>query len=71
MLEEDPFIFAYERNLADETWLIVANFSSADQEVSVLNDTIVYTPILSDNDNKKYRLDDLKLRPYETFVIKK
>lgn len=71
LLEEDPFIFAYERNLADETWIIVANFSSADQEVSVLNDTNVYTPILSNYGNKKYRLDDLKLRPYETFVIKK
>ena len=44
---------------------------TADKEVSVLNDTNVYTPILSNYDNKKYRLDDLKLRPYETFVIKK
>lgn len=44
---------------------------TADKEVSVLNDTNVYTLILSNYDNKKYRLDDLKLRPYETFVIKK
>jgi glycosidase len=71
LLEDDPFIFAYERNLADETWVVVANFSSVDQKVSVWDDADVYTPILSNYEDRNYRLDDLKLRPYETFVIKK
>ena len=71
LLKDDPFIFAYERNLADETWVVVANFSSVDQKVSVWDDADVYTPILSNYEDRNYRLDDLKLRPYETFVIKK
>lgn len=71
LLKEHPFIFAYERNLDDETWVIVANFSSADQDVSVSVDTDVYTPIVSNYGDRNYRLDELKLRPYETFVIKK
>ncbi|CZR08486.1 glycoside hydrolase family 13 protein [Trichococcus collinsii] len=71
LLEDDPFVFAYERNLADETWVVVANFSSADQEVSVWDDTDIYTPILANYGDRNYRLDDLKLRPYETIVIKK
>jgi glycosidase len=71
LLEDDPFIFAYERKLADETWVIVANFSAADREVSVWDDADVYTPIVSNYGDRNYRLDDLKLRPYETFVIKK
>jgi len=71
LLEEHPFIFAYERNLADETWVIVANFSSADQQFSVSAETDVYTPLLSNYGDRNYRLDDLKLRPYETFVIRK
>ncbi|MGB7474543.1 glycoside hydrolase family 13 protein [Trichococcus sp.] len=71
LLEDDPLIFAYERNLADETWVVVANFSSVDQEVSVWDNSDVYTTILSNYGDRNYRLDDLKLRPYETFVIKK
>lgn len=71
LLKDDPFIFAYERNLADETWVVVANFSSVDQKVSVWDDADIYTPILSNYEDRNYRLDDLKLKPYETFVIKK
>ncbi|MEX1549746.1 alpha-glucosidase [Enterococcus sp. C50] len=68
LLDTPPTIFAYKRNYEHETWLVCANFS--DQKTFYSFSEKPETTIISNYDATYSTLDQLNLRPYETFVVK-
>lgn len=71
LLEEHPQVFAFERHYNEEKWTVVANFSDKPCDVSIGDQTIENKGILiGSHDRKRVNLSELKLEPYESFVIK-
>ncbi|MCC5895623.1 MAG: alpha-glucosidase [Alkalibacterium sp.] len=68
ILEDDQQIFAYERELGDEKWTVIANLSETEQSRSVGNKIV--QPVISNYKKDSYNLSDLTLKPYEAFVYK-
>lgn len=68
--EEDTSLFAYTRSFQGDIWLIVANFSEQINEVQFTEEATELEPIISSGMPKRYDLSQLKLDPYETFVVK-
>lgn len=71
LLLDHPEIFAYERQNTDTTWLILANFSDQETNLSLKDRDEVVEIILSNSDKKTYNLKELTLSPYETFVVER
>ncbi|OJF94682.1 hypothetical protein AX762_07315 [Alkalibacterium sp. 20] len=67
-LPDDPQIFAYERELDNEKWTVIANLSDTEQARSIHNTAV--QALISNYDKKEYDLADLKLKPYEAFVFR-
>ncbi|BCA84528.1 alpha-glucosidase [Enterococcus saigonensis] len=68
LLNTAETIFAYTRSYQGETWLICANFSASEQTLS-----LPYTAkqtIITNYPSTYCKLEQLTLRPYETFVVK-
>lgn len=68
LLNTAPTIFAYKRRYKQETWLVCANFS--DQETFYSFSGKPETTIISNYNVTYSSIDNLNLRPYETFVVK-
>lgn len=68
LLNTAPTIFAYKRSYKQETWLVCANFS--DQETFYSFSGKPETTIISNYNVTYSSIDNLNLRPYETFVVK-
>ncbi|WP_423188973.1 glycoside hydrolase family 13 protein [Alkalibacterium sp. f15] len=68
LLPDDPQIFAYERELGNEKWTVIANLSDTEQTRSIADKNV--QALISNYDEKEYDLTDLKLKPYEAFVFR-
>ncbi|WP_196008019.1 glycoside hydrolase family 13 protein [Clostridium tyrobutyricum] len=68
-LPDHPYLYVYERQLDDEKWLIVGNFSENDTEIEDLRTYIYdkYEKVISNYDQPH---TNKALRPYEAFIIK-
>ncbi|WP_207940642.1 glycoside hydrolase family 13 protein [Candidatus Enterococcus lowellii] len=67
LLPEHPAIFAYERQLDEQKWLVVANLSEYTHDVAELFDDVqVYRFVIQ---NKERETVTDALRPYESFII--
>ena len=70
LLADHPQIFAYERILEGEKWIIVANFSEQNVSCRIMDEQVTGEKIIGNYPEDTYRLNDLELRPYETFAVK-
>ena len=78
LLEDHPQLFVYERSYEGQTWLVVANFTEepceialADSAGSNADESVASKVIISSTGKESYDLRDLKLAPYEAFVVEK
>lgn len=62
-------IFAYKRSYEGKEWLVVANFSEQETDISFGDGVRELRPIISNYDRESYNLHSLKLAPYEAFVV--
>src|SRR5690606_19803715 len=67
---EHPQVFAYSRNWQDERILVVSNFFEEEVTVDLQVDKQFANPklLLSNYNDSSERLEQLKLRPYESVV---
>lgn len=69
LLPDDPHLFVYERSLANEKWLVMANFynkpASYHGEIQEIDKVV-----LSNYPNPQQNLVGLTLKPYEVIVFK-
>ncbi|MER2181184.1 MAG: alpha-glucosidase [Desemzia incerta] len=70
LLPDHPTLFAYTRSYGEEKWLIVANFSETENQISLSQEPTDLKPIISNGKVESYNLKELILSPYETFVVK-
>lgn len=70
LLPDHPTLFAYTRSYGEEKWLIVANFSETENQISLSQEPTDLKPIISNRKVESYNLKELILSPYETFVVK-
>ncbi len=70
LLPDHPTLFAYTRSYGEEKWLIVANFSETENQISLSQELTDLKPIISNGKVESYNLKELILSPYETFVVK-
>lgn len=70
LLPDHPTLFAYTRSYGEEKWLIVANFSETEDQISLSQEPTDLKPIISNGKVESYNLKELILSPYETFVVK-
>ncbi|APX72754.1 alpha-glucosidase [Companilactobacillus allii] len=69
LLNTDNDIFAYKRLYKGESWLIVNNFSNVEHTLNLPN--IKPGEVIIQNYNEEIKsLNDLKLKPWQSFVIK-
>ncbi|AJA49251.1 oligo-1,6-glucosidase [Clostridium pasteurianum DSM 525 = ATCC 6013] len=69
-LTEDPSLYVYEREFKGEKWLVVGNFSEEEIEIDSLK-PYFYEKWESVINNYGEVRDNMPLRPYEAFIIKK
>lgn len=67
---DHPQVFAYERNYAGEKWVVVANMSEEEVPFQLTESKEWRKGIISNYQKDIYQLNDLHLRPYETFIVK-
>lgn len=60
-------VLAFWRKLGDEKWLIVANLSGKKQDFNLDND---FRKVLISNYEKRDRLKNITLKPYEAFAVR-
>lgn len=69
LLPDDPHLFVYERSLANEKWLVMANFynkpASYHGEIQEIDKVV-----LSNYPNPQQNLVGMTLKPYEVIVFK-
>lgn len=69
LLPDDPYLFVYERSLANEKWLVMANFynkpASYHGEIQEIDKVV-----LSNYPNPPQNLVGMTLKPYEVIVFK-
>ena len=70
LLADHPQIFAYERILEGERWIVAANFSEQNVSCRIMDEQVTGEIIIGNYPEDTYRLNDLELRPYETFAVK-
>ena len=68
IFEDSNKIFAYKRELLDEEFVVIANFSKENTKINFSFDN--YTTIIS-NYNNTYRGNEIELKAYEAFLLKK
>ncbi|WP_423188876.1 glycoside hydrolase family 13 protein [Alkalibacterium sp. f15] len=71
LLEDHPQLFIYERAYEGEVWTVVANFSDEPCEAAIHGKEEDQTVVLSSTNKNSYDLTELKLEPFETFVVKR
>ncbi|MGR5092259.1 glycoside hydrolase family 13 protein [Vibrio maritimus] len=70
LLEEHEDVFAYLRHLGEERLMVVANFSSENQQVDLSQyNEFTQNILLSNGRGKLENLDSLVLQPYDAMVI--
>lgn len=70
LLEEDPYIFSYLRELDGIRWLVVANFSDQQVNASFPKEMQPHRLIINNYNQTSYEnLERITLRPYETFAV--
>ncbi|WP_125763174.1 glycoside hydrolase family 13 protein [Companilactobacillus hulinensis] len=69
LLKTDKEVFAYERHYQGESWLIVNNFSN-NEHVLHLPDIKPGEMIIQNYDAEIKSLDNLTLKPWQSFVVK-
>lgn len=70
LLEDDPDIFSYLRELDGIRWLVVANFSDQQVSTSFPKEMQPHRLIINNYNQAFYEdLERITLRPYETFVV--
>lgn len=70
LLPDQPTLFAYTRSYGKEKWLIVANFSETENQISLSQEPTNLKPIICNGKTESYNLKELILSPYEAFVVK-
>lgn len=66
LLPEHPAVFAYQRQVAEKTWLVVANLSDKKQVVDEIFEEKSYQFIIQ---NQQRESITEALRPYESFIV--
>ncbi|WP_027109192.1 glycoside hydrolase family 13 protein [Lacticigenium naphthae] len=67
---DHPAIFAYKREWEDEKWLVIANMSEETIPFALTKEPKEIKAIISSYEKETYDLNQLVLRPYETFAAK-
>lgn len=70
LAENDNDVFAYIREFQDEKLLIVANFTSKEEEFHYTEHYEEVRILLSNYEDSTLNIDSINLRPYETIVYK-
>lgn len=70
LLADHPQIFAYERAHEGEKWIIAANVSEQNVSCRIMDEQVTGETIIGNYSDANYQLNDLELRPYETFAVK-
>ena len=66
--EENPDIFAYERNLGEKKLIVLCNFRDTAAEMKARYDLTKGT-VLIHNDTESLTKEVWKLQPYEAYMI--
>lgn len=69
LLDTANDVFAYERHYQGETWLVVNNFSNAENKLN-LPDIKPGEMVIQNYDEKVDSLADMTLKPWQSFVVK-
>ncbi|NLL93676.1 MAG: alpha-glucosidase [Clostridiales bacterium] len=68
MMKDDEDVFAYTRTFEDMKILVVCNFHNCTKDININMDT--KEVLISNYDNEKIDLRNLKLRPYEAIMCR-
>lgn len=70
LFEKHPQLFVYERQYDNEIWIVIANFSEEQCDVTLDEMNNGFKMIMSSTGKEPYNYSKFKLEPYETLVIK-
>lgn len=70
LFEKHPQLFVYERQYDNEIWIVIANFSEEQCDVTLDEMNNGFEMIMSSTGKEPSNYSKFKLEPYETLVIK-